>query len=292
MRHEYVNLNPETIRAEKVKARQVEMQYIDEQSEKQKIKYRYNVDETTPKKAFSEAVYAGGKVGLVIGSCLCIGTGAMVDVDTGTIPLTCFFVSPIIAIPIAYKIIQIKIHINKRKKQRLDNGMRNVEIQHDEAIRKINAEIDRECREFNEGFEEEVRNKIAEFSQPPIDQLYIRKFTNEFLDEISSQDRSAGARKIEAALTIKTYADKVLTLSNEYPLMNILFKPLEGFAEEMAMSRSVASAVQVELMTLLPEDPSGSQYFIEMQEGYELDAAVIRMVYKADNKGFKEIRSW
>ena len=137
-----------------------------------------------------------------------------------------------------------------------------------------------------------MRNKIADFSQPPIDQLYIRKFADEFLEEINSQDRNAGVRKIEASFVIKTYADKVWTLSNEYPLMNILFKPLEGFAEEMAMTRSVASAVQVELMTLLPEDPSGSQYSLDMQESYEFDAAVMRIVYRADNKGFEEIRNW
>lgn len=286
MKQEYVNFNPETIRAEKVKARQAEMQYIDKQSEKQKMNYRYDDDDTNPKKAFGYAVSAGGGMGFVIGSCLCVGTGMMVE--TGTIPLTCFFCAPIIGILIAYK----KMHINKEKKERLDRGIRNAENQHDEAIQKINIEIDRECREFNEGFEKEVRNKIAEFSQPPIDQLYIRKFADEFLDEINSQDRNAGVKKIEATFTIKTYTDKVWTLSNEYPLMNILFKPLEGFAEEMAMARSVALAVQVELMTLLSEDPSGSQYSIEMQESYVVDAAVIHMVYKADNNGFKEIRSW
>ena len=286
MRQEYVNFNPKTIRAEKLKARQAEIQYIDSQSEKEKIKYRYSDDDTNPKEVFLGAVLTGGGVGFAIGSCLCIGTGMMVE--TGTIPLTCFFGAPVIAILIVYKIM----HVNKKKKEQLDCGRRNVEERHDEAIRKINAEIDRECREFNEGFEEEVRNKIADFSQPPIDQLYIRKFADEFLEEINSQDRNAGVRKIEASFVIKTYADKVWTLSNEYPLMNILFKPLEGFAEEMAMTRSVASAVQVELMTLLPEDPSGSQYSLDMQESYEFDAAVMRIVYRADNKGFEEIRNW
>lgn len=287
MKQEYVNFNPMTFRTEKVKARQAEIQYIDDQYEKQNIKYRYDENCTKPKWAFFDAIFSGGGVGFVIGSCLCIGTGIL-GADKITTSLAFLVGAMIISILISYK----KIYINKGKKERLDSGMRNAEDRHDEAIRKINAEIDRECQEFNEGFEAELRNKIAEFSQPPIDQLYIRKFADEFLEEINSQDRNSGVRKIEVTFVIKTYADKVWTFSDEYPLMNILFKPLEGYAEEMAMTRSVASAVQVELMTLLPEDPSGSQYSIEMQESYETDASVIRMVYRADNKGFKEIRNW
>ncbi len=286
MKQEFVNFNPETIRAEKMKARQAEIRYIDDQSEKQKKSYLYSEDATKPMKSLGAAISAGGGLGFVIGSCLCVGTGMMVE--TGTIPLTCFFCAPVITILITYKMQ----HISKEKKSRLDEGMRNAENQHDEAIRKITAEVDRECREFNDGFEKEICNKIMDFSQPPIDQLYIRKFADEFIDKINSQDRSSSVNTIEASFTIKAYADKVCTPLNEYALMNVLFKPLEGFAEEMAMARSVASAVQVEIMTSLPADLSGSQYRIEMKEGYEADAAVVYMTYRADNKEFQEIKSW
>lgn len=286
MRQEYVNFNPETIRAEKTKARKAEMQYMDDQLEKQKKGYLYSDEDTNPKKVLGMAISAGGVMGLIVGSCLCVGTGMMVE--TGHIPLTCFFCAPVIGVLIAYK----KSYIGKGKKSQLDDGLRSVENQHEEAIRKIHAEIDRECKTFNEGFEREVCNKIAEFSQPPIDQLYIQKFANEFIDKINSQDRSSAVKEIKVTFTIKVYTDKVCTSLNEYPLMNILFKPLEGFAEEMAMARSVASAVQVEIMTLLQADLSGSQYGIELKESYEFDAAVMTMTYKADNNSFKEVQSW
>lgn len=286
MRQEYMNFNPQTIRAEKMREKTEELKYLGEQAEKKKKQYHYSEEDTKAGSAFLVAVVSGGALGLVVGTCLCLGTGMMVE--TGLIPLSCFFGAPVIGIIIAYK----AIHVNGRKKAKLESGAQRVQNEHDMAVAKINQEVDAACREFQEGFEREVCAKIAEFSQPPIDQIYIRIFAKELLSKIQFQDRSKKVRSIEVSFAMRVYADKVCTAANEYQVMDALFKPLEGFAEEMAMARSVASAVQVELMTLLPADPSGSPYSVNIRESYELDAAVAQINYRADNQNYEEIKNW
>ena len=77
-----------------------------------------------------------------------------------------------------------------------------------------------------------------------------------------------------------------------YLITKSMFRPLEGFAEQTALARSVASAVQVEVMTLLASNPSDSQYDISMDETYEGKAAVVTLIYRAKNDHFREMRSW
>lgn len=287
MRQEYVVFNPKTIREEKLRPHKEELQRLEEQFEKEKERYQYSDEKEKPVTNFFLSIATGGVGGLIAGSFMCVGI-ALLGVETGLIPLTFFFGLPIVGTVMAYR----SSITTKKDKEKKDRSMAELLQRHESAVKKIQDEVDLECREFDEGFEKEVSYKIEDFPQPPISQSWIQEFTNEFARKILSADRSSGIEKIEISFAMRTYTEELCSEQNKYLITKSMFRPLEGFAEQTALARSVASAVQVEVMTLLASNPSDSQYDISMDETYEGKAAVITLIYRAKNDHFQEMRNW
>lgn len=290
MRQEYVFFNPKTIREEKLRPHKEELKRLEEEFEKEKERYQRSdkdKEESWIMNLFI-SIIGGGGIGLIVGSFMCVGIAAAFDVETGLVPLTFFFGMPIVGTILAYR---SSITTEKDKAKR-DRRMAEQQQQYEAAVKKIQDAVDLECREFNEGFEKEVSYKIEDFPQPPISQLWIQKFAGEFNYKISSADRSSGIEKIEIPFAMLTCAEELYSVKNKYLIMKEMFRPLEGFAEQTALARSVASAVQVEVMMLLASNPLDAQYDISMDETYEGNAAVITLIYRAKNDRFQEMRNW
>lgn len=287
MRQEYVIFNPKTIRGEKLRPHKEELQRLEEQFEKEKERYQYSDEKEKPVTNFFLSIATGGVGGLIAGSFMCVGV-ALLGVQTGLIPLTFFFGLPIVGTVMAYR----SSITTKKDKEKKDRGMAELLQRHESAVKKIQDEVDYECREFVEGFEKEVSYKIEDFPQPPISQSWIQKFAKEFGRKILSANRSSGIEKIEISFVMRTYAEELCSEQNKYLIMKEMFRPLEGFAEQTALARSVASAVQVEVMTLLASNQPDSQYDISADETYEGKATVITLIYRAKNDHFQEMRSW
>ncbi len=286
MRQEYVVFNPKTIREEKLRPHKEELKKLEEQFEKEKGRYQYSDEKESLGMNILVSIITGGAGGLIVGSLMCIGIGMVVS--TGLIPLTCFF-----GLPIVGTLIMLRCGTTTKKdKAKMDKGMAELLQRHEAAVKKIQDEVDLECREFVEGFEREVSYSIEDFPQPPISQSWIQKFAKEFERKIFSADRSSGIDKIDISFAMRTYAEELCSEQNKYLIMKEMFRPLEGFAEQTALARSVASAVQVEVMTLLASNPSDSQYDISVDETYEGKATVITLIYRAKNDHFQEMKNW
>lgn len=287
MGQEYVFFNPKTIREEKLRPHREELKRLEEQFEKEKKRYQYSDKKEKPVTNFFLSIATGGVGGLIAGSFMCVGI-ALLGVETGLIPLTIFFGLPIVGTLLFYRCSIT----TKKDKAKMDRGMAELLQRHESAVKKIQDKVNLECREFDAGFEKEVSYKIEDFPQPPISQSWVQKFAKEFKYKISSADRGNGIEKIEISFTMRIYAEELFSEQNKYMIMKEMFRPLEGFAEQTALARSVASAVQVEVMMLLASNPSDSQYDISMDETYEGKAAVITLIYRAKNDHFQEMRSW
>lgn len=181
---------------------------------------------------------------------------------------------------------------------------------YDEKIQEMNAQISREKSRANTSreniqkdaekeylqyvseFETTAQKMSVRFAESPLAVEVIDWMTNGFAKTIDAADRRSHIQEINIPFVFRTYRNKIECNLGTFDFEIKRCDELETPLEQTALTRAIASAIQLNITMKYPQDASGTNVVTNIAYDYKNDNVMATIVYTAPNGNYKATRGW
>lgn len=256
------------------------------------------------------AQFAGGGfiAGLVVGAFVCFTNGDAIDSKinfSSSIGSAIMFwlMFGVIGAILALILCGIISSVQNRSNQNIDNKIVSAKNQTANDISSINAKYDLKIKELTKNnerlyntyltnFNNEAQNQSVRFAESPLAVEVINWMTDGFSKLIDSADRRSHVETISIPFVFRTYYNKIEcnlgVFDFEIKRCDFLKTPIE----QTALTRAIASAIQLNITIKYPKDVSGTGVLTNIDYDYNTDCVIAKIIYSATNGNYKATRGW
>lgn len=238
----------------------------------------------------------GAAIGFNVGFFVCVGfcaTNLSSGFDdasaTGVIAYVVFFVVALIFGFIADAAASEGYKANEsRINERIASENRSLE----EQIAAFEEESRVEKAKYLSWFENTSQNMSVRFAESVLAKEVIEWMTDGFFRTIDAADRRPHIQTIDVPFIFKIYRDKIACNLGTYDFELKRCAFLKSPLEQTALSRAIATQMQLNTVVRYPEDSSGTAISIRITYKYEDDYICTTISYIAPNGYFKNVTEW
>lgn len=254
-------------------------------------------------KAVGICVGIGAIVGLVgfCSSCsACNGTiksgGGASALDTATCQLFggvgTFFLAILIGLVVGGIIELIIVIARKASDKSID---KNIQKSHNNELvlkEEVTQELEKDYSEYVLQFENEAKRQSIKFAESQLAKEVITWMTNGFCSAIDATDRRPHIQEIDVPFVFNVYCNKITCNIGTYDFELKRCANLTSVMDQAALTRAIASAIQLNVVMKYPKDISGESINVNIEYTYTKDSAVATLRYTAYNGNYRPTMSW
>lgn len=162
----------------------------------------------------------------------------------------------------------------------------------EKKIKKIEDDTSIAMEQYYQEFESNAQQLSVQYASSKVAQEVIEWMTSRFCYSIDEAKRDSYVETIEAPFMFQVFKDKITCGFVTYNFMEKRCQDLDTNLKQAALSRAIASAIQVSIITKYPKDITGTQVKIDLSYKYSEQASEATITYIAPNANFKAIREW
>ncbi len=162
----------------------------------------------------------------------------------------------------------------------------------EEAIQKIRDDANYQYQNYLSGFNAEAQKMSVRFAESPLAVEVIDWMTNGFAKTIDAADRRSHIQEINIPFVFRTYRNKIECNLGTFDFEIKRCDELETPLEQTALTRAIASAIQLNITMKYPQDASGTSVVTNITYDYKNDNVMATIVYTAPNGNYKATRGW
>lgn len=162
----------------------------------------------------------------------------------------------------------------------------------EEAIQKIRDDANYQYQNYLSGFNAEAQKMSVRFAESPLAVEVIDWMTNGFAKTIDAADRRSHIQEINVPFVFRTYRNKIECNLGTFDFEIKRCDELETPLEQTALTRAIASAIQLNITMKYPQDASGTNVVTNIAYDYKNDNVMATIVYTAPNGNYKATRGW
>ena len=131
-----------------------------------------------------------------------------------------------------------------------------------------------------------------QYASSKVAQEVIEWMTSRFCQAIDAAKRDSYVETIEVPFMFRVFKDEITCNFGTYNFMEKRCQDLDTNLKQAALSRAIASAIQVSIIMKYPKDITGTQVKIDLSYKYSELASEATITYIAPNANFKAVREW
>ncbi len=267
-----------------------------------------NSSKSTGEPQYLSFAGGGGVVGLIVGVFVCFTNGDAIDSqihfsDSIGSAFAFWFMFGIIGAVLGLIICGLIAAAQNGSNKSIDNQIasanQNAENKIatenencEKAIAKVRAEADAQYQAYLNGFNAEAQKMSVRFAESPLAVEVIDWMTNGFVKTIDAADRRSHIQQINIPFVFKIYRNKIECNLGTYDFEIKRCDELETPLEQTALTRAIASAIQLNITMKYPQDASGTNIVTNIKYDYYNTYVSATIVYTATNGNYKETRGW
>lgn len=237
----------------------------------------------------SEYTLGVGFVGFVIGFFICCRNDA-----NGTLGSTLgtWLLCTIIGLVIG---AIISSSVSKSYDESVRAANRSAEREKEQSVRnkeKIRADAEKEYRDYIAQFKAAAQSMSVQFAESQLAVEVIEWMTQGFAKEIDSADRRSHVERIDVPFMFQVYFSKITCNLGTFDFEIKRCRNLQSPLEQTALSRAIASAIQLNITMKYPKDASGTGIVTNINYAYGADYVKTTVTYSAANGNYKPVRDW
>lgn len=254
--------------------------------------------------------FAGGGfvVGLIVGVFVCFSNGDAIDAQinfSSSIGSAFMFwiMFGIIGGVLGLILYGLVIAAQNASNKSLDNQIASakqsteqkiaVERQRYEAIvAQITNEAERQYQTYLTGFNGEAQKMSVRFAESPLAVEVIEWMSDGFCRTIDAADRRSHISEINIPFMFRTYRNKIECNLGVFDFEIKRCDELTSPLEQTALTRAIASAIQLNITMRYPKDASGTNIVTNIAYDYKQDNVAATIIYTAPNGNYKATRGW
>ena len=162
----------------------------------------------------------------------------------------------------------------------------------EKTVENIRQEYSLRILEYAKQFEQEAQALSVNYTESAVAVDVINWMTEGFCKTIDSADRRSHIEEISVPFVFRTYRNKIQCQLGVYDFEINRCVELQKHLDQAALSRAIASAVQLSIAIKYPQDITGTDVVINVDYSYSDDHALATMIYIARNGDYKSAREW
>ena len=162
----------------------------------------------------------------------------------------------------------------------------------DKAIARVREEANAQYQAYLNGFNAEAQKMSVRFAESPLAVEVIDWMTSGFVKTIDNADRRSHIQEINIPFVFRTYRNKIECNLGTFDFEIKRCDELETPLEQTALTRAIASAIQLNVTMKYPQDSSGTNVVTNIVYEYKNDNVMATIVYTAPNGNYKATRGW
>lgn len=132
----------------------------------------------------------------------------------------------------------------------------------------------------------------VQFAESQLASEVIDWMTNGYAKAIDSADRRSYIERINVPFLFKVYFDEITCNLGTFYFEIKRCANLNSPVEQTALSRAIASAIQLNVTMKYPKDASGTDVVTDISYSYGADYVEVRLNYSAVNGNYEAVRDW
>lgn len=185
----------------------------------------------------------------------------------------------------------INLSYNSRVKEK--NSLISREESRVNAFRNnVQKDAETEYLRYVSEFETTAQKMSVQFAESDLAVEVIDWMTSGFIKTINAADRRSHIQEINIPFVFKTYYNKIECNLGVFDFEIKRCRNLNGPLEQTALSRAIASAIQLKIIMEYPKDVSGPNNVIDIGYTYSDDLVNTTITYLAPNGNYKSVRDW
>lgn len=168
-----------------------------------------------------------------------------------------------------------------------------------ESIKACEDNYRKEKEHYIRDYTSGVEKCLSKFEESNVTRKITEKAVPVILSTLKLVERPKDLKKIETSISLFVYYDRVeIYVDNSFQVeFNFAAERVANLLETyefVALSRVLANNIKMEMMVLMPTDPSGTEYKITTHEDYsdQDDWCGQIMMYTAVNGNFETVVAW
>lgn len=157
---------------------------------------------------------------------------------------------------------------------------------------KIQADAEKEYCDYIAQFEAAAQSMSVQFAESQLAIEVIEWMTQGFAKAIDSTDRRSHVERIDVPFMFQVYSSKITCNLGTFDFEINRCRNLESPLEQTALSRAIASAIQLNITMKYPKDASGTDIVTNIDYWYGTDYVNTTVIYSAANGNYKAVRDW
>lgn len=157
---------------------------------------------------------------------------------------------------------------------------------------KIQADAEKEYCDYIAQFEAAAQSMSVQFAESQLAIEVIEWMTQGFAKAIDSTDRRSHVERIDVPFMFQVYSSKITCDLGTFDFVIERCRDLESPLEQTALSRAIASAIQLNITMKYPKDASGTDIVTDIYYRYRTDYVNTTVFYSAANGNYKAVRDW
>lgn len=201
--------------------------------------------------------------------------------------------------------------INSNKQKRYDSTINSLRDKTDKEISQVensvrkeiatsNKNLDDEIEEYKVEFDKQAQLLSIDYANSVIAKEVIEWLTSGFLRTIKAAKRDSHIETVKVPFNFQVFRDSIKCNIGTYGFTEHRCAPLKDAVGQAALSRAIASQVQLNIIMSYPQDESGTKFEIKTDYQYpigsrlvdEVLAMSVTLTYIASNGNFKPIQNW
>lgn len=162
----------------------------------------------------------------------------------------------------------------------------------EKKIKKIEDDTSIAMEQYYQEFESNAQQLSVQYASSKVAQEVIEWITSSFCYSIDAAKRDSYVETIEVPFMFQVFKNEITCGVATYNFMEKRCQNLDTNLKQAALSRAIASAIQVSIITKYPKDITGTQVKIDLSYKYSEQASEATITYIAPNANFKAIREW
>lgn len=180
----------------------------------------------------------------------------------------------------------------KAKKQAYISTAANNETSISQRIYAIEEHTKYEIDEYKKLFDLNAQNMSVDYAESELATEVINWMSDGFSRTIEAADRRIHIEKINVPFNFTVYTNKITCNLGTYDFEIKRCENLTSPLQQAAISRAIASAIQLNVTMKYPKDVTGTEFVLNTSYTYIGDCVSVAITYTAPNGNYQSVQSW
>lgn len=165
-------------------------------------------------------------------------------------------------------------------------------IQIEQRIYEIEEDTKHEIDEYKRLFDLNAQNMSVDYAESELATEVINWMSDGFSRTIEAADRRIHIEKINVPFNFTVYTNKITCNLGTYDFEIKRCENLTSPLQQAAISRAIASAIQLNVTMKYPKDVTGTEFVLNTSYTYIGDCVSVAITYTAPNGNYQSVQSW